>query len=222
MSTTKKQKPVRLLVTKKPKRKGECSCDKPTTEIGSLPAMDGEHLNFEYCSECMEVIKWVKEAEPVLKSQAIVTQCMPSVWLAVGEVITGKDEVPGPDVTEINDTPKVSEDKVKQEPQEDPFKDLKNKVSEAKDPHEGKFKITQVTPVQGKPDCMNFVCQHNGRFFVVFVPSTEEKVTKALINPARLVNKIATLRYLELDGAGMPVDAKVVDVKPETISAPAS
>lgn len=198
-----KPTPVRLLVTKSPRRKGRCSCD-VTGEMatGSLPTEDGEgFLNYKYCSECMEVLyheRSYKSTGPIPQREAPVEP----------ETKTKDLEA---EINEVTEVTKVSE--TEQEPKQEavqvsPEPELELDTTTK----EEEFIVTQVTPVEGKADHMNFVCQSGGRFFIVTVPSTQEKVAKALMQPTRIVGKKARISFSKRDVFGSPADAKVLAV----------
>lgn len=72
-------------------------------------------------------------------------------------------------------------------------------------------KVTNVYPVSGKPaDMVFYSILPNGKAFSVIVPSTIEKVRKAIAEPSRIVGKTATISIKGFDQRGFPVSPRVL------------
>ncbi len=68
------------------------------------------------------------------------------------------------------------------------------------------------------PDQMEFMCSNGEKMFPVLVKSTKEKVDAAILDPTRIVGKLATLSFEKTEG-GIPVNATVLKVtaKPKAV-----
>lgn len=207
--------PTRRLASKKVRKPGECSCDKPTPAKGTMEKVSGGQIHYIYCDVCMEVLDWDDTGKKSLSTTDYSGYSRPE---------TEKVITPEPDTVTKSDVTDQPSGKVTENTTVETAEEVAEKTAEKAtestnenqgnhEPKQGAFFVTQITPVLGKSNEMNFVCQNNGRFFVVNVPSTEKKVARALANRSLIVGKKVVLEFTETDSAGNPVNAKALRVE---------
>ncbi len=75
----------------------------------------------------------------------------------------------------------------------------------------GEYPVVQVLATND-PAIMEFKCSAEDKLFSIVVPSTVEKVTKALTDPTIIVGKLAAITFDKIEN-GIPVNPVVTAIK---------
>jgi len=210
--------------TRKLRRPGQCSCDSPTPKSASMKKVNGGTINYIHCDVCMEVLDWCDEGERSLspedyaKTGVATSQATPEPSLppTMADRFAARDTHPAPSSDDSGGDPVELAGRGiagANMPTGTPEPEPEPKTEAAAATKTASFPVTQIAPVIGKSNEMTFVCQNNGRFFVVNVPSTEKKVARALADQSVIVGKRVVLEFTDTDPSGNPVNAKALRVE---------